>query len=625
MTGPITRHRGIESLKTAARWPGADRNTAVILATRLAAARADAEGYRYFSELAGARPGEALPLALAGFFQARLGEDADAALAKLDQAAATDLGPPQYFRGLALAGLPPDRRRAEQAVADLEFVLAVRDQFPAMLLRAAYHGLAAAHAVLGHDEQAAEAMRKSGLGAAPAGTRLMFGGFWATAADGFRFTSPRILRPQPGIQVAQGYDFSDLAFISTSDGMVAIDAGTTQDRVKAALGDLDPPADGAISQLILTHAHWDHIGGAGALRGPGTRVIAQAGFPAGLERQQGDRPRFRYFTGAAGSLPPAVVPDQLISQPTPLVAGGTELVLYPAPGGETADALMVHLPASGVLFTGDVLMPYLGQPFAAEGSPDGLLQALAFIGSLRPRRLIHGHTTLTEQFTAEAVPGLAAALTQLHGQVLDGIRGGRTLPDILEQASLPAVLRDHPTAVVPYLVTRDHFTERPTTSAPATGSRTGPDWSRPPRPSTPPPSTCWPAARRSSSPPPPPPSSARAITPSPCRSSSRACCATPPAAPWPGCAAPRCTASWRPASSSTRSSSSSTPSSPAPSSARSSSRPPHPGAGPSGHNKGDHDAQRFFPKFSRRPRNGRRHQATRRPRSGRPDRKAGGG
>ncbi len=460
MTGPITRHRGIESLMTAARWPGADRNTTVILATRLAAAGADAEGYRYFCELADAQPGQALPLALAGFFQARLGDDADAALAKLDQAAATDLGPPQYFRGLALAGLPPDRRRAEQAIADLEFVLAVRDQFPAMLLRAAYHGLAAAHAVLGHDDQAAEAMRKSGLALAPASTRLMFGGFWATAADGFRFTSPRILRPEPGIQVAQGYDFADLAFITTSDGTIAIDAGTTQDRVKAALGDLDLPADGAISHLIFTHAHWDHIGGAGALAGPGTRVIAQAGFPGGLDREQDDRPRFRYFTGAAGSVPPAVVPDQLISQPTALTAGGTELVLYPTSGGETSDALMVYLPASGVLFAGDVLMPYLGQPVAGEGSPDGLLETLAFISSLQPRLLIHGHTTLTEQFTAEAVAGLQAALIQLHGQVLASIRGGRALPDILADASLPAVLRDHPTAVVPYLVIRDHFTER---------------------------------------------------------------------------------------------------------------------------------------------------------------------
>jgi glyoxylase-like metal-dependent hydrolase (beta-lactamase superfamily II) len=460
MTGSITHDRSTESLKTAARWPGADRNTTITLATRLAAARADAEGYRYFSDLADARPGGTLPLTLAGFFQARLGDDTGAALAKLDQAAATDLGPPQYFRGLALAGLPPDRKRAEQAIADLEFVLAVRDQFPPMLLRAAHHGLAAAHAVLGQHDQAAEAERKSGLGAALTDTQLMFGGFWATAQDGFRFTSPRILRPEPGIQVAQGYDFADLAFITTSDGVVAIDAGTTPDRVKAALSGLDPPADGAISHLILTHAHWDHIGGAGALYGPGTRVIAQVGFPAGLGREQGERPRFRYFTGNAGDVPPAVVPDQLIGQPTPLTVGGTELVLYPTPGGETSNALMVHLPASGVLFTGDVLMPYLGQPFASEGSPEGLLETLAFIASLRPRLLIHGHATLTEQFTAEAAPGLDAALTQLHGQVLDSIRDGRTLPDILQEASLPAVLRDHPTAVVPYLVIRDHFTER---------------------------------------------------------------------------------------------------------------------------------------------------------------------
>src|SRR5260370_6129063 len=175
-----------------------------------------------------------------------------------------------------------------------------------------------------------------------------------------------------------------------------------------------------MSDLIFTHAPGAHDGGAAALRGPGTRVIAKAGFPAGLDREQGDRPPFRYFTGTAGSAPLAVVPDQLISEPTPLTAGGTELVLYPAPGGETSDALMVHLPASGVLFAGDVLMPYLRQPFAGEGSPEGLLETLAFIGTLPPRPLIHGHTPLTEQFTAEAVAGPEAALNHLHAAALDG-------------------------------------------------------------------------------------------------------------------------------------------------------------------------------------------------------------
>jgi glyoxylase-like metal-dependent hydrolase (beta-lactamase superfamily II) len=52
------------------------------------------------------------------------------------------------------------------------------------------------------------------------------------------------------------------------------------------------------------------------------------------------------------------------------------------------DALMVHLPASGVLFAGDVMMPYLGQPFAAEGSPEGLLEALA-VEIIQPGLLCH--------------------------------------------------------------------------------------------------------------------------------------------------------------------------------------------------------------------------------------------
>src|SRR5216110_2666877 len=103
MPSPITRQRDIDSLKVAARWPGADRATLVVLAARLAAAGADADGHEFFQRQADAGPGGALPLALAGYFQARLGGEADEALAKLDRAASADLGLPQYLRGLALA------------------------------------------------------------------------------------------------------------------------------------------------------------------------------------------------------------------------------------------------------------------------------------------------------------------------------------------------------------------------------------------------------------------------------------------------------------------------------------------------------------------------------------------
>jgi glyoxylase-like metal-dependent hydrolase (beta-lactamase superfamily II) len=466
MTEQIVKDRGVEALKTAASWPGADRATLVTLATVLAGTGADAEGEAFFAELAARQPDQMLPLALAGFFAVRAGRDIEAGLAKLDQAAANDLGPSQYYRGLALAGLPPEAGKAEQAVTDLEFVLAVRDQFPTPMIRAAHHALASAYAALGRQEQAAQAAAASGLADVPPGTRLEFGGYWVNAADGFHFTSPRIYQPSPGVQVAQGYDFCDFAFVATGEGVIAIDAGTAPQRVEAALAAAGLRAD-QVTHVILTHSHFDHVGGISALLGPGTKVIAQAGFPAELDGQRGNFLPFRNFTGTASGFgrgpaaqPAGVAVDQLISEPTTQTIGGTELVLYPAAGGETGDALMIYLPASGLLFTGDVMMPYLGAPFFAEGSPEGLLEALEFITTLRPSTLIQGHTVLTELFTTDAVAGLLPALTELREQALSGIGAGKTLTDLIDANYLPEVLREHPVAVGPYVAIRDHFLQR---------------------------------------------------------------------------------------------------------------------------------------------------------------------
>src|SRR6185437_2716331 len=202
MTGPISVNRWLGSLKEAASWPGADRNTVVTLATSLVAARADADGSRYFQDLSEQNPADATAHALAGFFQVRAGHDVAAAVTKLDKAATIDVGLPQYFRGLALAGLLPgagpsearpagaDTGRAEQVIADLEFVLAVRDQFPVLLLRAAYQGLARAYLVLGRQQQAAEALRRSGLGPTERDRPPMFTSFSVTARDGMRLSAP---------------------------------------------------------------------------------------------------------------------------------------------------------------------------------------------------------------------------------------------------------------------------------------------------------------------------------------------------------------------------------------------------------------------------------------------------
>jgi glyoxylase-like metal-dependent hydrolase (beta-lactamase superfamily II) len=467
MSEQIVKDHNVESLKVAAGWPGPDRATLVTLATVLAATGQDQEGQRFFEALSASQPDQVLPLTLAGFFQVRAGEDIAAGVAKLDEAASRDLGPAQYYRGLALSGLPAEAGHAEQAIADLQFVLAVRDQFPSNMIRAVYHGLAAAYDALGKRDLAEKAAADSGLSAVPANARLQFGGGWTNAADGYHFSQPAIVEVAAGVRAARGYDFADFAFVSTDAGVVAIDAGTAPRRVLAALADAGIDA-ADVSHVILTHAHFDHAGGFAALSGPRTQVIAQANFPSELERQHANVVPFRSFIGEGAGFgggdpdvtPPEIAVGQLITERTEMTIGGTQFVLYPTSGGETGDALMVYLPESGVLFTGDVMMPYLGAPFFAEGSPDGLLEALKLITELEPSVLLQGHTVLTEQFTAEAIPGLLAALTELRDRSLAGIRRGLTLTDLLAARVLPEVLRDHPAAVGPYLATRDHFVQR---------------------------------------------------------------------------------------------------------------------------------------------------------------------
>jgi glyoxylase-like metal-dependent hydrolase (beta-lactamase superfamily II) len=274
------------------------------------------------------------------------------------------------------------------------------------------------------------------------------------------FTPPRLLNVTPGVHVAQGYDFSDFAFIETDDGVVAIDAGTTTANVAAALAALRRNTSKPITHVILTHAHWDHIGGLEALKGNHTQVFAQVRFHEELQIvNEAEMPVLEWF-GREARRHYDVVPDHLVSERETLTVGGVEFVLYPVHGGETSDGLLIHLPASGLLFVGDVTMPYLGAPFLPEGSAEGLFDTLELVQRLRPRLLVHGHTGLTDTVTIDVVPAFAAALRELYNQVLTSIREGESLIQIMQRNILPSVLRSEPNAVVPYLLMRDNLVQR---------------------------------------------------------------------------------------------------------------------------------------------------------------------
>jgi hypothetical protein len=58
------------------------------------------------------------------------------------------------------------------------------------------------------------------------------------------------------------------------------------------------------------------------------------------------------------------------------------------------------------------------------------------------------------------MPGLRAALTELRDRSLTAIRREQALTEVLSAGVLPQTLREHPAAVGPYLVVREHFVQR---------------------------------------------------------------------------------------------------------------------------------------------------------------------
>ena len=290
--------------------------------------------------------------------------------------------------------------------------------------------------------------------------------------SGHAFASRRIAEIVPGrVYALSGFEFTEYYFVVSDNRreLIGIDAGTRTDSAKTAYEALRAYAPNLpeLTTIFVTHSHWDHIGGQTYFRGlnPKPRFYARSNYQEEIAGEiNGPESIAKHFFGERFNLEDVrnFRPDATVDRPTELKVGGTRIDLFPVHGGETRDAMFIHLPDLGVLFVGDFIMPYIGAPFVVEGDLQGLLDAIDVVVQKNPHYILHGHEPLTRNFSSpDMLAQLKTNLSWLRDQVLNAIRRGDTRAEI-HQANLipPGLLSGRPDALLPYLILREHVIDR---------------------------------------------------------------------------------------------------------------------------------------------------------------------
>lgn len=374
----------------------------------------------------------------------------------------------RWSAGMIYAQVPFFFFKRDAAYAELTWLADHPETEPVMgFFREVYRRLAILHAEDGDKAKAARYLKRSGYG--PNHPKSMFMGWFTSENSGASMgASPTLTEIVPDqIYALYGYGFSDVYFVISDDGnqTIAVDAGTQPHSLQAAHERLKSHVSGLppVTTLIVTHAHWDHVGGHTYLKSlnPDLKIYGRGNFSGTLERTL-RKHSYHQYRGAGHKRDwiEGYRPDIEIAETTRVTVGGTGIELVPVTGGETEDALLAYLPGSKAIFVGDILMPYYGEPWVEEGFIDETVATIDEVIARDPKHVLHGHRPLTLMYSAAQLQQYRGHFEWLVEATRAHIREGYSVQDIVRMNLIPPDLQNHPDAYISYLSPRDHIVAR---------------------------------------------------------------------------------------------------------------------------------------------------------------------
>ena len=256
--------------------------------------------------------------------------------------------------------------------------------------------------------------------------------------------------------------------INTEEGSVLVDTGFVG-RMSEQQALIRETASGPIRKIILTHAHLDHSGGITEWQSDldaGAELITHHRYDYMARLQQEPVEYFKRRNHVLYPTRVSLEPDQggprpywnlgakrevYPGSPYTFEIGGVEfVVIAPENGGEGEDGILLWLPESRILFTGDLfgtLYPMFPNLYTVRGEkyrdPLDYIDALNLVLDLNPRVIAHSHFRIVEgeEYIQASVTQMRDAVQYTWDETIRGMNEGRTVGELMREIELPESLQ----------------------------------------------------------------------------------------------------------------------------------------------------------------------------------------